>query len=194
MEANVQKAHSRRRWRQSVTDANATANGLRPEDEWHPLDGRPAPEHVPEYWTGPHVGLRLVQAFKTLANMPDTRTGSSRGFWPAYFYEWDDLLAQQQSDAQSKDDAASALNRAKIRPSARDVSRMEQAISWPGRYCTSVPCARIVQRVAFYRSRDMDAHMLARKMRLDPKSLRKRNREGLDIIAIGLRRDKVRVF
>jgi hypothetical protein len=194
MEANAQKPRWRSRWRQSVTVANASANGLRPEDDWHPLDGRPAPEYVPEYWTGPHVGLRLVEAFKTLANMPDVGFGSSRGFWPAYLYEWHDLLAQEESDAQSKDDAASALNRAKIRPSARDVSRMEQAISWPGRYCISVPCARIVQRVAFYRSRDMDAHMLARKMRLDPKSLRKRNREGLDIIAIGLRRDKVRVF
>jgi hypothetical protein len=89
---------------------------------------------------------------------------------------------------------ASALNRAKIKPSAQDVSRMEQAISWPGRYCLSVPCARIIQRIAFYRSRDMDMHQLARKMKHDPKTLRKRNRVGLDLIAAGLRRDKVRVF
>jgi Domain of unknown function (DUF6362) len=149
---------------------------------------------VPEHWTGPHVGLRLVQAFKTLANMPDGGSGSFHGFWPVYFYEWDDLLAQEERDAQSKDDAASALNRAKIKPSAQDVSRMEQAISWPGRYCLSVPCARIIQRIAFYRSRDMDMHQLARKMKHDPKTLRKRNRVGLDLIAAGLRRDKVRVF
>ena len=194
MEANAQKSHGRKRFRQSVTAANALANGLRPEDDWHPLDGTPAPEYVPEHWTGPHVGLRLVQAFKTLANMPDAGSGSSHGFWPVYFYEWDDLLAQEERDAQSKTDAASALNRAKIKPSAQDVSRMEQAISWPGRYCLSVPCARIVQRVAFYRSRDMDMHQLARRMKQDPKTLRKRNRVGLDIIAAGLRRDKVRVF
>jgi hypothetical protein len=194
MEANAQKSHGRKRFRQSVTAANALANGLRPEDDWHPLDGTPAPEYVPEHWTGPHVGLRLVQAFKTLANMPDPGSGSSHGFWPVYFYEWDDLLAQEERDAQSKTDAASALNRAKIKPSAQDVSRMEQAISWPGRYCLSVPCARIVQRVAFYRSRDVDMHQLARRMKQEAKSLRKRNRVGLDIIAAGLRRDKVRVF
>jgi hypothetical protein len=40
----------------------------------------------------------------------------------------------------------------------------------------------------------MDMHQLARKMKQDPKTLRKRNRVGLDLIAAGLRRDKVRVF
>ena len=175
-------------------EANALPNGLRQEDDWHPLDGKPAPEYVPEVWTGPHVGLRMVEAFKTLTSMPTTGGGGSGGFWPAYFYEWDDLLAQEESDAQSKDNVASTINRAKIRPSAQDVSRMEQAISWPGRYCSQISIARIVQRVAFYRSRDMDMQVVSRKMKQDHKFLRTRNREGLDLIAVGLRRDKVRVF
>ncbi len=40
------------------------------DDIWHPLDGGPAPEYVPERWNGPHVGKRLVEGLRTLMLMP----------------------------------------------------------------------------------------------------------------------------
>lgn len=186
---------SRRRLRNHVTASPGLADGIPQNDDWNPIGGTRAPEYVPGVWTGPHVGLRLVEAFMTMANMPMTGIGASVvGFWPRYSYTWEDLLAQQESDDLLKADTANKANSAKIRPTAQEVSRMEQAISWPGRYCQQVSIARIVQRVAHYRSRDIDMSIVAKKMKQDRKVLRTRNRIGLDLIADGLQRDHVRVF
>jgi hypothetical protein len=190
MESSAQK--SSRRWR--MTRAEAAATVLIPGDEWHPLDGVPAPEYIPEHWDGPHVGLRLVEGFRTLAAMPNRSVGGTSGYWPEIAYEWRDLMAQEESDLQLKEDKANAHNRAKIRPSAQAISRMETAIIWPGRYLTELTLTRMVQRVALARSREVDMGYVAYKMQLDRKFLRARNRVGLDIIARGLRRDQVRVF
>jgi hypothetical protein len=52
-------------------------------DTWHPLDGVPAPEWIPPFWIGSHVGLRLVQAFKTLGKMPMSFGPKCQsGYWP----------------------------------------------------------------------------------------------------------------
>jgi len=41
-------------------------------EDWLPLGGPPAPEAIPICWSGPHVGKRLIEAFRTLARMPGT--------------------------------------------------------------------------------------------------------------------------
>jgi hypothetical protein len=42
-------------------------------DDWHPLDGISVPKRVPNHWTGPHVGKRLVEALETLRRLPLAR-------------------------------------------------------------------------------------------------------------------------
>ncbi len=190
MEGSAQKTS--RRWR--IGRAELAKAVLIPGDEWHPLDNAPAPEYIPPAWDGPHCGLRLCDAFKTLACLPSGFLGGASGFWPDYFYEWEDLLAQKTSDVATQEDDASLRNRTRVRPSAQEISRMEMVISWPGRYISDRDTARIVQRVALARSRDLDMRHVAWKMRLNPKSLRSSNQHGLDAIAAGLRRDQVRVF
>jgi hypothetical protein len=192
MDSSAQK--SSRRWRIPRAEI-MSSSVLIPGDQWHPLDGGPAPEYIPPLWDGPHVGLRLCEAFKTLAALPGgISLGGASGYWPEYTHDWNDLIAQEESDAQLKEEKATAHNRARVRPSAQEISRMEMAICWPGRYVPISSYAQIVQRVALYRSRDLDLQYAARRIRIGEKQMRARNRAGLDMIAAGLRRDAVRVF
>jgi hypothetical protein len=166
-------------------------------DRWHPLDGVSAPEYVPEAWIGPHVGLRLVEAFKTLAALP-AHFGPQlpHNFWPRYYrHEWEDLLAQQEAAQEDKQLRAEAFNRARIMPSRRDVGHMEIALVWPARYLRTRPIVmRVVQCVACWRARGVETEHIARRLRQGAARVRAMNRNRLDLIAHGLRRDGVGVF
>jgi hypothetical protein len=165
-------------------------------DGWSPLDGVPAPEYVPEAWIGSHVGLRLIQAFKTLAKMPTTfGPQQAHGSWPRYRYEWEDLLAQEQVTKDDKRLRAEAFNRVSIPPTAAEVGNMETAIVWPARYLAVRPLImRSVHQVAAGRARGIEMEAIARRMRRRASTVRTMNRAGLDLIADGLRRDGVAVF
>jgi hypothetical protein len=184
-------SRSSRRWRVGRAEI---AKVLIPRDEWHPLDGGSAPEYIPPAWDGPHVGRRLADAFATLSQLPTPFRKSRSGFWPTYYYEWEDLLAQKTADVATQEDDASERNRTRVRPSAQAISRMEMAISWPGRYVVEAETARIVQRVALARSRDLDMSHVARKMRVGAEHVRVGNGLGLAAIAVGLRQNAVHVF
>ena len=57
--------------RGAVARREIAASVLIPADErWNPLEHVTAPEYVPPTWDGVHVGVRLVEAFKTLSKMP----------------------------------------------------------------------------------------------------------------------------
>ena len=87
------------------------------DDTWHPLDGGPAPEYVPERWDGPHVGKRLVEGLRTLMLMPRVLgPRATGGHWPAYAHDWADLLAQQEADAEQKQRDQREANRTRVRP------------------------------------------------------------------------------
>jgi hypothetical protein len=103
------------------------------------------------------------------------------------------LLAQKTADVATQEDDARSRNWARVQPSAQ-ISRMEMAISWPGRYITDPETARIVQRVALARSRDLDMSHVARKMRVGAEHVRVGNGLGLAAIAFGLRHNGVHVF
>jgi hypothetical protein len=164
--------------------------------EWHPLDHRPAPEYIPPFWTGPHVGLRLVEALRVLRRLPPVRGPRAFGnSWPAWLVEWEDQLAQLEQEQAERDLAERQQNRVRVLPSSIEITRMEIAIAWLGHYlhdCRQL--LRTVSRVAFYRTRNHHIGYAARRMRLPFALARQWNREGLDIIAQGLNRDAVRVF
>lgn len=183
---------SAKRQRQAWTAERLRVQAGVPLD-WSPLDGLPMPDYVPDFWTGPHVGLRLVEAFKCLANLSMRGGGGSGGCWPHYCHDWADLLAQNESDDSEKDQRIRQQNRARIAPSAQEISRMETAISWAGRYLPQGD-ARLVQQVAFMRSQDREFEHIAMRLRRSPRELRETNRIGLDRIAAGLRLDDEPVF
>lgn len=190
MDSSASKGN--KRWR--IGRAALAKQVILPPEDWHPLEGGRAPEYIPPHWDGVHVGLRLADAFRTLAQLPGTGGPGALGYWPQYLYEWDDLVAQRGADQATIDEDERSRNRTKLRPTAHAISQMESAISWPGRYITEDGLARTVQQIAYARSRDVDMRHVARKMKFDPKRLRERNSIGLDLIAKGLVRDAVRVY
>jgi hypothetical protein len=165
-------------------------------DGWNPLDDVAAPEFVPEHWIGAHVGLRLVEAFKTLALLPGVPGPRIFGnSWPLYAFDWSDLLAQETAERDAKEARAAESNRVRLQPSARDVGRMEVALLWPGHYLASRPLIlRMVQSVALWRARGLELDRIARRLKKPAATVRRQNRDGLDAIAAGLHRDWVAVF
>jgi hypothetical protein len=163
------------------------------DDTWHPCR---APEYVPERWDGPHVGRRLVDGLRTLAIMPMPRGPRGSGsHWPGYAHDWADLLAQQEADQEQKQLDQREANRTRLRPSSVEIMRMEQAIVLPARYLREFPqLLRTVQAVALARARDRDMGYAARRLRRPRELVRRRNAEGLDLIAHGLVGDRVRIF
>jgi hypothetical protein len=84
--------------------------------------------------------------------------------WPAYAWEWEDLLAQQEANAEQKAKDLREQNRTRLLPSAAEIAAMETAIVWPARYLCEVPqLLHVVQMAAFGRSRDGDLEWAARE-------------------------------
>ena len=190
------QSKTRQRWKTTAKELMGQPV-LVPGEAWHPLDGTPCPEYIPEQWDGVHVSVRLVEGFKTLACLPerDRHKQSASGFWPETWVEWTDMLAQTNSDQAQREIDMKIKNKVRSRPSAQDVGRMEIVLMWPARYLAEkIAMARIVQAVAYMRAKEYDSEKIARKLRMGPKHLRRINREGLDLIALGLRKHSVRVF
>ena len=166
------------------------------DDTWHPLDGGPAPEYVPERWDGPHVGKRLVEGLRTLMLMPAPSGPRMFGnHWPVYAHDWCDLLAQAEMDEDQRELIERAKNKTRLRASSTEVSRMENSIGWPCRYLREIQqLMRTVQAVALARARDADIRSAARRLRQHPDVVRERNNSGLAQIARGLQKDKVRIW
>lgn len=74
---------------------------------------------------------------------------------------------------------------------------MEMAIGWPGEHLSArgdTDLARLVQRVAFFRSLDLDMEYVARRIGGSLRKLRQDNQRGLDLIAAELRKKRVPIF
>ena len=175
---------------------STTTTALIPAVEnWHPLDGVPAPEYIPKNWDGPHVGRRLIEGFRTLARTPMRQAAGFRPTsWPLYRQEVSEYFAALV-DAENPIAAAAERNRARLAPSAVEITRMELVIGWPARYLGDQPeLAIIVQVVARYRALDWPLEDIARKLRRAPPLVRRCNRLGLDTIASGLVREAIAIF
>jgi hypothetical protein len=179
-------------WRYSTTPFAELISG----DSWHPLSGQPAPIYVPPYWTGPHVGLRLIEGLRTLRLMPKVSGPQQFGnSWPAWSFDWADLLAQQEREQEERQREERAQNRTRVRASSTEIAQMEAAIAWPMSYLAAFPqLLRTVQVCALVRSNHRDLEHAARKLGLPGRLCRRWNREGLDTIARGLRADRFPVF
>jgi hypothetical protein len=88
------------------------------------------------------------------------------------------------------------LKMMKSHPTSEAITRMEAAISWPGRYLGPFPqLTTAVANVAFARLRYRDLEYVSEKlMHLPVWIIRKWNRDGLDQIASGLRHDRIAIF
>ncbi|MBO4221990.1 hypothetical protein [Bradyrhizobium neotropicale] len=148
---------------------------------------------VPPRWDGGHVGRRLCEAMQTLRMLPMASVAGYRGGWPAYAYEFDDLLAQAAQGELEK--TMAAQNRTKLLPSYRDVTRMEAAICWPAQFLSGLHhLVRAVNCVALAHALEQDAGWVARKHGGYAETWRANHDKGCDLIATALRRACTPVF
>ena len=142
-------------------------------------------------WDGPHCSVRLVEAFKTLAAMPEQRGPRFRsGHWPKYPMEWIDIVAKEHewlNDYGQASEAARQWARTRHRSTPEEVSRTRYLITRP-------LVMRVVQTVARFRSVGYESDKIAHRLHKPAATVRRINRAGLDAIAAGLRRDDVTVF
>src|ERR1700746_3909673 len=144
--------------------------------KWELLD------ELPRTWDGPHVSRRLCEAIRTLRMLP---LGISAGYgstWPPYCYEWDDLVAQEQTAELER--TQKLQNRTRVLPGIVEIGRMEIAICWPAEFLR--PRFEIivaVNWVAMAHSIDRDAGWVAVKRGGYADTWRQRHDVGCTIIA-----------
>jgi hypothetical protein len=168
------------------------------DPDWSPLDTAEAPEYVPIAWHGWHVGVRLVEAFRILARMPQQAPSGHKTIWPLYQYDVREYYAALVgASGEIAEDLQADRNRVRLQAGAADIQRMETALAWPAHFLgmDRLLCV-VVNEVAFFRARGFDLDRIAHKTkpRCSTNLLRHRNQHGLDLIAEGLRREQIPVF
>jgi len=126
-------------------------------------------DETPPRWDGPHVGRRLMEAMRTLRMLPMPGVTGYRPGWPAYAYEFEDLLAQHEQGELER--TQQQQNRTRLLPSLRDMTAMERA-----------------------HALERDAGWVAAKRGGYADTWRQRHDAGCEIIATRLRVELVPVF
>jgi len=162
-----------------------------PWESWH------EEEHLPDRWVPEHVGVRIIDAFRTLSMLPGPRGPKSFGTaWPAYQHEWSDLMAQAEAGSIKARQAERNRQGSKAQPSFVDVTRMEAALYWPAHYIADAwndwRFAVNFCSMAFAFERDLD--WVAGRKGGDCDLWRSRYLSGCDVIARGLIADRIAVF
>lgn len=80
---------------------------------------------IPLVWTPEHVQTRLVEAFKLARREPRVGPRQHANGWPDYLREFGDLTDMIEDEE---------LAARRKRPSASEVSRMTEALAWPGQF------------------------------------------------------------
>ncbi len=86
---------------------------------------------LPPAWTPDHVGHRLVEAMRTLDSLPRVKGPRQAGnHWPLHRVEWADQLAQAELPEAERRERADRRSQLALRPSGRDIDRMDAALDW----------------------------------------------------------------
>jgi hypothetical protein len=150
-------------------------------------------EASPTAWNAAHVGLRLVEAFTTVLKMPGGRTGY-RSLWPAYMYEFDDLVAQAEQG--ELEITQRTQNKVRIAPSTPEITTMEKALAWPMKFLSAKhpQICEAVNMISLAHALGRDAGWCAKKRGGFADDWRQRHDRGCEDIALGLVLDRMGVF
>jgi hypothetical protein len=119
--------------------------------------------------------------------------GGYRPGWPSYVYEFEDLVAQKEQGQLER--TQQLQNRTRLLPSLVEVSRMEIVIVWPAQFLArSLSIVVAVNAVAFAHALDRDSGWVAAKRGGYGDTWRARHDQGCEIIAAGLRDQRISVF
>jgi hypothetical protein len=154
----------------------------------------PKVDALPSMWSGPHVGRRITEGFQTIRALPlGDQTGAASA-WPAYLYEFDDLVEQQKQGELER--THQIQNRTRVSPSVTEITRAYEVLYWPMKYLhlKHAQLCEAVNAVALAHSLERDAGWVTRKRGGYADTWRARHDQGCELIAEGLQRDLVPVF
>ena len=155
----------------------------------HPFRQELEAKYVPDNWTDAHVMARMIEAAKVCRAMPmqNISPAEGAGFWPRYPYEWEDLLAQEENvDLDPLPE--------RYRPSAEEISKMNEAIGWPLKYLFELPhYAKAATSFAMGKACGMAERRIAKREGMSRHTLRSRAMLSYGRIAAGLNKDQVTV-
>jgi hypothetical protein len=150
-------------------------------------------DETPSTWSGPHVGRRLCEAMRVLRLLPMPGVTGYQPAWPAYAYEFEDLLAQHEQGELER--TQQQQNRTRLLPSLREITACEAVIVWPACYLRGrLEIAQATNSVALAHALDRDAGWVAAKRGGYADTWRQRHDIGCEIIAARLRVELVPVF
>ena len=147
-------------------------------------------DHPPPKWCGDWVSRRWVEGLKTLRLIP--LKAAPRGFdnaWPAYAYEWEDLIAQQEHG--ELEPTQHGQNRVRLQPSYRQETMCEAVISWPLYLAHLEPVLLAFNRVGWAYACERDATFVASR---HGGCALARYTKGCALVSDRLRVDRVPVF
>jgi hypothetical protein len=150
-------------------------------------------EKPPSTWTGPYVGLRIVEGFETLLKASRGLRLGYASSWPTYLYEFADLAAQ--ADHYELERTHQQQNRVRIKPSPQEITAMEKSTYWPAQYLSADPELMVaVNSVSLAYALGRDAGWVAEQRGGYAGTWRQRHDRGSADIALGLVLDRVAVF
>jgi hypothetical protein len=153
-----------------------------------------APVHnPPDRWTVVHVLDRLEEAFETLSRLPmNTRPRGYSNSMPVYAYDRSDLIAQVETGELER--MMRLQNRVRFSPTSAEISRTEESLCWCLEHLGDSPeIARAVQLGALWAAMRQDANRRLKAMKINRRAFNRRKIHGLQLIAIALIRNGVRV-
>lgn len=138
-------------------------------------------------WTPAMVADRLVDAVR-VAQTAVKGSGGGGSPWPEYRHSWEDLLSQADSGS-----ILDRLDRRRLPATSHQVSRMEEALSWQGRYLDghAGPAAVLKHYLRAKATRRSFSKAIRQQGWSKATAYRARDR-ALALIAVGLMRDGVR--
>ena len=151
---------------------------------------------VPMLWTADHVGRRLVDAMRTLDRLPKVKGPRQAGnHWVRHRIEWADKLAQAELPEAERRERDAQRNGLALRPSGRDIDRMEIALDWLRELRDVDPGLALVTTLwAIRAARRRSVRALCREKSWAPGTFYKQRGRALDHLAAALNRRGVAVF
>lgn len=141
------------------------------------------------YWTFDDVKECLVGAFEILKHVPMRGGGSTGNGWPSTLIEFSDLIEQVGTESAENEP------KIKLRPTAEQITKMEEVLLWQARYLKQAPgSARMLALWLACQTTSLKFSELLSRRRLVRSSAYRQRDRAIRYIAEGLQADKVKVF
>ena len=147
-------------------------------------------------WTAELVGVRLVEAFRTLDRLPRVERPREPGnHWPRHRVEWADRLAQAELPEAERKAREELRNALCLRPSGSEIDCMDRALEWLRDLRAVDPGLALVTSLwALRTARRRSLRALCREKGWAPATFYKLRARALDRLAATLNSDGVPVF